>query len=419
MIRGLRFIYICIGVTFFLSVGIVLNAQEAAEQERTGGGMPEGRSEVMQTKDSGQHSKEDIDSQRLKHTDPIKLVNKSAFCIECHREEDPAIFEDWLNSTHARVGVGCAECHSSSPGDRNSFLHKEKYYISAIVTPFVCAKCHKDIMRDYATGSHSNTLKMLQEMKEDDPRYPVISLYKEDEFRQCSGCHGGEVKVRDDHRPDSASWPNSGAGRLNPDRSSGTCTACHMGHRYSVSAARQPETCLRCHDGRNYPEGEIYRHSAHGVAYETQTDKEALKRLGFFFEGKQMLSPTCAFCHMNGSGHGLLTRHNAAWRLSRDLKHPEAPSVPRGENFRNNMKAVCNQCHAVSTIDRFFENADAMLKVYQENVVTPKLAVFKQKLSSGQGQERDRLLEEYSRFLAESKSYRMNLYMGRHGNTQR
>jgi len=357
---------------------------------------------------------------KTKFKDQIKVHGQTGQCIDCHQDKTPGILEEWVNSAHAKANVGCQDCHSSQKGEPDTFLHEKKFFIRAVVTPFVCGKCHKDQQRDYFTSGHAKSLELLKEMGEDDPRYPIVSQYKDDNFKQCAGCHGIDVAFTDDHKPDPATWPNSGAGRINPNGSHGNCASCHMTHRFSVTSARQPETCLRCHDGENYPEGDIYRNSVHGVLYETQVDKKVLERTGYYLDGEAMVSPTCSFCHFNGSGHGLLTRHNGAWRVPRDLTHPEAPLAPkRAENLRNNMKSVCNQCHASSVIDRFFQDADKQLDAYQMGVMLPGLANYKEKLASVQGEERQALLKEYNAFLSKGKRYRMNLYMGRHGRVQR
>lgn len=399
-------------ILMFFIACVMISSQASAGQEKP--------VSVKKTKSSRKAEPKDDIRPLNKHEDPSKLINRSAFCIECHQNDTPAIVEEWLQSTHARAKIGCDDCHGAQQGDHDSFLHAGRYNIRTVVTPVKCARCHKDIQRDYFTSGHAKSLDLLKDMKESDPRYPLVSRYKQDNFEQCGGCHGTEVSLDDQHLPDPAVWPNRGAGRINPNGTHGTCSSCHLGHSFSAAAARQPETCTRCHDGGHYPEGDIYRHSVHGVMYETQVDKSSLDRLDFFLAGKDMKAPTCAFCHFNGSGHGLRTRHNGAWRLPRDLTHPEAPrALKNADNLRNNMKAVCQECHAPKIIDRFFDSADARLEAYQQDVVTPRLSTYQKKLESAEGAEREELLDEYSRFLAEAKRYRMELYMGGSGRTQR
>src|SRR4030042_303110 len=65
----------------------------------------------------------------------------------------------------------------------------------------------------------------------------------------CMQCHGSEIKVLPGGKFDPATWPNSGIGRINPDGSWGSCTACHTRHRFSVEQARRPAACGKCHLG--------------------------------------------------------------------------------------------------------------------------------------------------------------------------
>ncbi|MBF0562100.1 MAG: hydroxylamine oxidoreductase, partial [Alphaproteobacteria bacterium] len=65
----------------------------------------------------------------------------------------------------------------------------------------------------------------------------------------CVKCHGSKVKILPSGMIDPATWPNSGIGRVNPDGSVGTCTACHQQHDFSLAQVRRPETCGRCHQG--------------------------------------------------------------------------------------------------------------------------------------------------------------------------
>ena len=414
--------FLCLGVIFLATSFNLSEVQAEETQVVTSQSSAEvvGEKRLAKSEQLEKHNeKQEAIQQKLKLKDPIKSFGDNGFCINCHEDETPAIFEEWVKSPHAKAGVGCSDCHSSPPDNPGSVKHAGRFNISAIVTPFVCAKCHKDEIRDYVSSGHAQGLQSLLDMKEDDPRYPVIAQYKDDDFAQCGGCHGVTVGVDAENRPDSATWPNNGAGRINPDRSHGTCSSCHLGHSFSLQAARQPETCLRCHDGENYPEGDIYRHSAHSTVYETVGKSAVPDRPGLFLKGKDIVAPTCAYCHMNGAGKGLLTRHSQAWRLPRDLTSPNAPLLGRSENLRNNMKAVCNQCHGQSFTERFFSDADKQLTAYQEKNVEPQLAEFLKKLSTLTGEERKQALKEYSQFLAEAKRYRMNLYMGRHGRVQR
>jgi len=89
----------------------------------------------------------------------------------------------------------------------------------------------------------------------------------------CWQCHGSEVKVMKDGSLDPATWPNTGIGRINPDKSRGSCSACHSRHKFSVEQARNPENCGKCHMGPDHPQEEIYYESKHGIAFHANKDK--------------------------------------------------------------------------------------------------------------------------------------------------
>ncbi len=86
-------------------------------------------------------------------------------------------------------------------------------------------------------------------------------------YHACLECHGSlvvpykvETKVIKGYpvtRVDYWGWPNNGAGRIDPDGSLGTCTACHPRHAFSVEQAREPWTCGQCHLGYDHPHIEI------------------------------------------------------------------------------------------------------------------------------------------------------------------
>ena len=72
---------------------------------------------------------------------------------------------------------------------------------------------------------------------------------------------------RENGKLDPATWPNTGIGRLNPDGSRGSCSACHLRHNFSRAQARAPENCGRCHLGPDHPQKEVYDESKHGIAF--------------------------------------------------------------------------------------------------------------------------------------------------------
>ena len=59
-------------------------------------------------------------------------------CVDCHVQTNPGIVDHWRASTHARTGVGCAECHEAVVDDPDSFDHYGAL-IATVVTPRDCA----------------------------------------------------------------------------------------------------------------------------------------------------------------------------------------------------------------------------------------------------------------------------------------
>jgi len=351
--------------------------------------------------------------------DKAKSANHNYACIECHRERSPGLYAEWVQGPHASAGVGCLDCHGADRREQDSFKHFGRIPIGTVVTPNDCARCHKTILRDFFLDGHSQSLRMLRNMPEDDPRYPLIEPYKESDFAECAGCHGSEIRLADDRRPAVGTWPNSGAGRINPDGKPGACSSCHKGHRFSAARARRPQACLGCHDGKNYPEGSIYLHSPHGLIFDDLVAGQPLDLPSHFLDSSRFAAPSCALCHMNGAAPGLATEHNLAARLPRELTEPAAAERNAPDERRGRMVSVCRQCHEETTVERIFAASDARLAAYQAEVVEPALADYRKRLDKAKGDKRSALLREYGAFLTEAKRYRMNLYMGQHGRSER
>ena len=72
--------------------------------------------------------------------DRAKILGKDGYCIDCHRQETPGIFEEWVLSSHARLGIGCNDCHGAYLSDKDSFLHAGRFHIRTVVSPLRCGR---------------------------------------------------------------------------------------------------------------------------------------------------------------------------------------------------------------------------------------------------------------------------------------
>jgi hydroxylamine dehydrogenase len=122
----------------------------------------------------------------------------------------------------------------------------------------------------------------------------------------CLGCHGSVVQVAgvdtvhsdigDVVMPRLTNWPNQGVGRINPDGTKGSCTACHTRHSFSLEIARKPYTCAQCHLEPDVPAWEVYRESKHGNIFLSKGEGWDMENVPWVV-GKDFQAPTCATCH--------------------------------------------------------------------------------------------------------------------------
>ena len=318
-------------------------------------------------------------------------------CIACHREQSPGIYQQWGKSKHYRANVGCYECHAAQREDADAMLHYD-HVISVIVSPKDCARCHTREVEEFLASHHSkggrilgsldNTLAEVVEGNRGlkTPAFPDgVSAAA---VSGCWQCHGSEVKVLEDGRLDPATWPNTGIGRINPDGSEGTCSACHARHAFSAAEARRPENCGRCHLGPDHPQKEIYEESKHGVAFHAHEDEMALDSPKWIVGEDYTAAPTCSTCHMSATRNQPVT-HDAGLRISWNNRpvisiRPEESDAKMGlpgaaigwEIRRENMKDVCQACHDDSWIDNFYIQYDGVIELYNEKFARPGLALY-------------------------------------------
>jgi hypothetical protein len=312
-------------------------------------------------------------------------------CIECHKQETPGIFADWAMSRHASAGITCLDCHQAQPGEGDISTSHEKYYsmgnlpmgekqyfvpVAAAVTPKDCSRCHPDEAKQYAKSKHANTLEIIWKI---DPWLNGGMNSANERKTGCFYCHGTVLKMKDGSL-DKDTWPNVGVGRLNMDGSLGSCTSCHTRHRFSVMEARKPETCGQCHLGPDHPQMEIYNESKHGDIYQAFKQEYNFDSApGSWTPGVDYRAPTCASCHMSGSGD-VATTHDVTERISWETQAPltvrpsEFKPLPAATDWkveRDKMKNICSQCHGQSWIDDFYSQLDTSVEEYNEVYFKP------------------------------------------------
>ena len=326
-----------------------------------------------------------------------EMSPQSKACAECHKKESPALYEQWGASKHYRGNVGCYECHSALTNEVDAFEHYGQT-ISTIVTPKDCGRCHEHEVGEFNSSHHAKAARILgsldnvlAEIVEGNRGFKTPGFPHGNSAAAVNGCwqcHGGEVKMLPNGKPDPATWPNTGIGRINPDGSEGSCAACHSRHEFSAAQARTPETCGKCHMGPDHPQIEIYNESKHGIAYRANVDKMNLGNAKWIVGEDYSAAPTCATCHMSATKKQPVT-HDVGMRISWNNRpeisiRPEVADAKLGlpgkdvtwQTRRTNMFDVCLNCHNQNFIDSFYLQYDGLIDLYHEKFANPGLALY-------------------------------------------
>jgi hypothetical protein len=350
-------------------------------------------------------------------------AKEGAVCIGCHSQMNNALVYEWRASRMGQLGVNCYDCHRAEKGDPDAIQHNG-FLISVIVSPKDCGRCHQKEVDQQKGSHHAKGGQILASLDnylgEVVGGPPAVAV-------GCMQCHGSEIKVLPGGKFDLTTWPNSGIGRINPDGSWGSCTACHTRHRFSVEQARRPDACGKCHLGPDHPQMEVYKESKHGILYEAFRDKLNMDRRTWIAGTDYTTAPTCATCHMGGTPNQATT-HDVGERISWTLRPaistklnmviyedlwkedlPEGATLPKaGENFkakdgkvrkvkevvtwkqrRERMMNVCVQCHAGapvggaaykpgSQIEGFYKQFDELVELYNDKFAKPATAIMEE-----------------------------------------
>ena len=315
---------------------------------------------------------------------------KSQECIECHRSDSPAMIKHYEDSRHAAVGVSCLDCHQADKGDKDLMDHND-FDIAVIVSPKDCAKCHEKEAKQFQKSHHADAGSILGSL--DNVLAEVVegAMWFDGQspaaVSGCKQCHGSVVEVDEDGHPTPTSWPNTGIGRINPDGSKGSCTACHSRHSFDVVTARNPENCGKCHMGPDHPQIEIYNESKHGIKFRAHKDEMNMDAQPWRVGIEYSAAPTCATCHMSATEE-LEVTHDVGDRISWTLRPPisekiDAKAIKAGKKVkpwkdrRDDMQNVCSKCHSMPFVENFYVQYDQMVNMYNNKFAKPATALYK------------------------------------------
>jgi hypothetical protein len=331
-------------------------------------------------------------------------------CVSCHTKASAGLAQQWRDSAHAKAGVNCMDCHAADAAEADAIEHEGRV-IATIVSPKDCGRCHTVELEEQQGSVHAEAYAIIKD------RIPALAHNVTGPAMQAAGCdqcHGSRVKVKGDGTLDPDTWPNSGIGRINPDGSKGSCSACHGRHLFSKAQAREPEACIRCHSGPDSPDKEIFEASKHGMLYISQRDEMNLESPDWVAGRDYTAAPTCVTCHMGAAGklpptHDVGMRN--AWSLNSpvsqrqylvvlddgtklelpaDAKPPKRGSevekadgtmakvkvVATPERRRQAMSAVCLECHSKTFTEGFMQQFDNVVELFNTKFGEPARAIM-------------------------------------------
>ena len=338
------------------------------------------------------------------------ISQQSQACLQCHRSLTPALAEEWRVSAHAGKGVGCYECHRADKTNPAAFEHNGAT-ISVIVSPKDCGGCHQKEVDQQKGSHHAKAGEILASLDnylgEVVGGSPAVAV-------GCFQCHGSTIKVLANGKLSPATWPNTGIGRINPDGSAGSCSACHTRHRFAKAQARQPETCGKCHLGPDHPQVEIYQESKHGILWQANKSQLNLDAKSWKPGVDYTAAPSCATCHMGATRTQEVT-HDVGDRISWTLRPaistklnmvvfddlskidvPEGQPLPKvgdekkggdgklrkvtqvftWQDRRARMQDVCSACHASGLVTGFYKQFDDLVDMYDDKFAKPATAIM-------------------------------------------
>ncbi len=305
-------------------------------------------------------------------------------CIKCHELKTPGLHKMWRLGRMGQAGVNCYDCHKAekktekTAGDIDGFDHRG-FWIATLVTPKKCARCHKEQFDQQQPSHHAKAADILNSL---DNYLGTVVGGPACVATGCRQCHGSNVKVLKDGKLDPSTWPNTGIGRINPDGSKGSCSACHTRHRFSKEQARRPDSCGKCHLGPDHPQIEVYTESKHGILYQAFRDKLNMDRDEWVVGVDYQDTATCATCHISATPNQPAS-HEVGARISWTLRPPISKKLSHWKDRRDRMKDVCRQCHGDLMVDSFYTQFDGLVDLYNNKFAIPATNIRNKLMATG------------------------------------
>ena len=308
----------------------------------------------------------------------VKLSKEAKACVGCHEAQSPSFVQEWKLSKHAAKGVDCYSCHKAEKSDPDAMDHNG-FTIAILVTPKDCGKCHANQEKEMTTSHHAKAGDILNSL---DNYLGEVVGGPEAVAVGCLQCHGAKVKVLANGKLDTNSWPNTGIGRINPDGSKGSCSACHIRHNFSKAQAREPEICGKCHLGPDHPQIEVYQESKHGIVYAANKHRLNMDKDSWIVGKDYTAAPTCATCHMSATPTQPVT-HDVGARISWTLRPPVSKKMENADKKRAAMQDVCSSCHSSPFVVGFYKQFDNLVDLYDTKFAKPAMAIRKELMEKG------------------------------------
>ena len=287
---------------------------------------------------------------------------KPSKCEECHAKLNPGLVKDFNRGKMSKK-LTCKSCHGKGHMSADDV---DKVKLPTIST---CKKCHKKQAKQYMSGKHALGLLPISAFPGFAHQQPKAFI---DGQKGCNGCHN--LGITDEKVRETASFRKYYKYGMD-------CQNCHTRHAFSKAEAQRPEACNSCHTGFDHAQWEMWQHSKHGAAYQTDT--------------KAHRGPTCQDCHMENGNHRVMTawgflalrlpESDKEWMgyratilqglgvLDKDGKPTARLEVVKAANLarldkkswddeRARMQKICEKCHSANFARENLKNADQMIK---------------------------------------------------------